>query len=272
MPVETTTRPSRRPRRRLPLAWRRSLLALLLTALAAGGLDALTLPDEDLRYVVMYKWGLINRDAGEATLSLRGDSVRSRAQLSAQTVPWADKVFRVRDTLQVDFRTADCRPEVYRKITHEGERYGRDVVAYAYPDGGTEVVGSVTRQRRKGDAPPTSSDTTLRAAAPTLDMLSVFYYLRQLDYASLHPGQQIRANLFSGACVEQLTLTYKGVKREKIRGKARDAHLLEFSFTRHGRSSGAAMYTWISTDARRVPLKLEGRLPLGKVQAFYLGD
>ena len=31
------------------------------------------------------------------------------------------------------------------------------------------------------------------------------------------------------------------------------------------------MDAWISTDAQRIPLKLEGTLPVGKVQCFYTG-
>lgn len=248
------------------------LLLLLAALLPAGRAAALSLADEDLHYVVLYKWGFINRDAGEATLSLRGDGEHSRAQLAAGTLPWADKVFRVRDTLQVEFRTADCRPTVYRKIAHEGERYSRDVVAYEYSAEGREVTGRVVRQRQKADEPLVSADTTLYATAPTLDMLSVFYYLRQLDYPSMKPGTQIRTNLFSGKEVEQLTLTYRGIKKEKIQGKTRQAYYMEFSFTHKGKPSGAAMFTWLSTDDRRLPLKLEGRLPLGKVQAFLVDD
>lgn len=249
----------------------RLLPLLLIAALLTGRAAALDLPDEDLRYVVLYKWGFINRDAGEATLSLRADGEVSHAQLAARTMPWADKVFRVRDTLQVDFRTADCRPSVYRKLTHEGETYNRDIVSYEHADDGT-VTGRTVRYRKKADAPTTRFDTTLYATGPTLDMLSVFYYLRQLDYAAMKPGTKIRTNLFSGKAVEQLTLTYKGIKREKIQGRTRDAHHLEFSFTHNGKPSDAAMFTWLSTDDRRIPLKLEGKLPLGKVQAFYLGD
>ena len=78
------------------------LFALLLAVAVTSPANAFDLPDEeDLNYIVLYKWGLINKDAASATLSLRSDGSDYRAQLAASTLPWADKVFRVRDTLQV---------------------------------------------------------------------------------------------------------------------------------------------------------------------------
>ena len=57
----------------------------------------------------------------------------------------------------------------------------------------------------------------------------------------------------------------------KIKGRQWDAYYLTFSFTHKGKPTGETMYTWISTDAQRIPLKVEGKLPLGKVQALYTG-
>ena len=32
------------------------------------------------------------------------------------------------------------------------------------------------------------------------------------------------------------------------------------------------MDAWISTEPNRIPLRLEGKLPVGKVQCFYSGN
>ena len=246
------------------------LLALLVTVGCVGHAVAFDLPDEDLPYVVLYKWGLINKDAAAATLSLRNDGTTYRAQLAAQTLPWADKVFRVRDTLQVTLQKNGCLPDIYRKITHEGGTYNRDVVRYSRS--GEEVTGHATRIRRKNDLPVMRFDTTLYATGPTFDMLSIFYYLRQFDYPSMSVGSQIHANIFSGKNVERLTVTYRGVQSVKINKRQWEAYYLTFSFTHNGQPTGETMSTWISTDAQRIPLKVEGKLPLGKVQAYYTGS
>lgn len=243
-------------------------LTALLCAVSSG--YAFDLPDEDLTYVVLYKWGLINKDAATATLSLRADGTHYSCQLAASTLPWADKVFRVRDTLQVSLQKSQCLPNIYRKITHEGGTYNRDVVRYSR--NGDEVTGHATRVRQKKDGPVMRFDTTLYATGPTFDMLSIFYYLRQFDYSEMKQGEQIHANIFSGKAVERLTVTYRGVQKIKINRREWTAYYLTFSFTHNGQPSGENMSTWISTDAQRVPLKVEGKLPLGKVQAYYTGD
>jgi hypothetical protein len=248
---------------------------LLIGVLLAAGLTSRAatadFADEDLSYVVEYKWGLINKDAGTATMSLRRDGTRYNAKLAARTLPWADKLYRVRDTLSVTMKRQSLAPEVYRKIAHEGGSYNRDVVKYAYS--GSEVVGKVTRHRRKKNADTTSqSDTTLYSTGPTFDMLSVFYYLRGLDYASMQSGERVTAGIFSGKTVEKLIVTYRGVQQVKVRDKTWSAYYLTFSFTHNGKATGETMSTWISVDAPHIPLKVVGKLAVGKVQAFYTGS
>jgi hypothetical protein len=248
---------------------------LLIGALFAVGIlchaTAAGFSDEDLTYVVEYKWGLINKDAGTATLSLRHDGNRYNAQLTAKTLPWADKFYRVRDTLSVTMKKQSLNPDVYRKISHEGGSYSLDVVKYTHS--GSDVIGNVTRLRQKKNTATTMrSDTTLYSTGSTFDMLSVFYYLRQLDYSSMSTGARITTGIFSGKSLEKLTVTYRGVQQINVRNKTWSAHYLTFSFTHNGKSTGETMTTWISVDSPHIPLKVVGKLAVGKVQAFYTGS
>ena len=74
--------------------------------------------NEDLHYVISYKWGLIHKDAGDATLSLRRHGDNYNIMLAAKTKPWADKIYQVRDTLKGVVRVSDLKPLSYTKITH----------------------------------------------------------------------------------------------------------------------------------------------------------
>lgn len=67
------------------------LICLLMTVpfvVKAGGFQ-----NEDLKYVISYKWGLIHKDAGEATLSLRQAGGNYNVTLTARTKPWADRFY-----------------------------------------------------------------------------------------------------------------------------------------------------------------------------------
>ena len=75
---------------------RRTLLGgvLLCCAMPASGAVPFS-QSESLSYKVMYKWGLINKQAGTATLTIsrNGDTYKSR--LTAASAPWADKFYMV---------------------------------------------------------------------------------------------------------------------------------------------------------------------------------
>lgn len=232
--------------------------------------SAIDLPDEDLNYMILYKWGLVNKDAASAVLSLRSDGDHYYARLSARTLPWADKIFMVRDTLKSTMLREGCLPQLYTKISHEGSSYRRDVVRYERD--GDKVTGYAERWKSKDNGPVTTSETVLHATGRTVDMLSVFYYLRTLDFSSMSPGTVVNMNVFSGKSVEQLSVRYDGIEDIKLgKYKWRTYHL-SFTFTQDGKVSSDAMDTWISTDPSRIPVQLEGQLPLGKVRAYFTGS
>ena len=79
---------------------RKTLYLLLTTVLLACGMArGAEFNNEDLHYVISYKWGLIHKDAGDATLSLRRHGANYNLKLTAKTKPWADRIYKVRDTL-----------------------------------------------------------------------------------------------------------------------------------------------------------------------------
>lgn len=230
-----------------------------------------SLVDEALNYDVYYKWGLINKIAGHATMSLVNDGDLYRAQVVASNAPWADDIYRLRDTLYSTMTKKELFPVDYTFIAHEDGKYKLEEVKFRR-DGNT-FYGSCSRTRQKKRNGPLSTSTmTLEAQGMTVDMLSTFFYLRTLDYASMTPGHTVVLNIFSATKKEKLTITYRGEANVKIGKKNVDTYVLSFTFTRKGVESSAPIYAWISTDSRRIPLKVEGSLPVGKVRAFFTGE
>ena len=120
------------------------------------GLDQLG--GEKLKYVVTYKWGLINKEAGDAILTLNDRGNYYDIKMTAKSHPWADKVFMVRDTLVTKVRKEGFKPEQYHKAAYEGGKYSLDIVDFRYE--GSKVKGHCERIRdKKGkerDTPKTS--------------------------------------------------------------------------------------------------------------------
>ena len=73
---------------------------------------------EKLNYVVTYKWGLIQKDAGDVTITKKPHGSGYELRLIAKTKPWADKIYKVRDTLTSYTKSSKYSPEHYIYIAH----------------------------------------------------------------------------------------------------------------------------------------------------------
>lgn len=241
------------------------LSVISVSALSAG------FSNETLHYVISYKWGMIHKDAGDATLSLTNKGGLYDIRLTAKTKPWADKIFTVRDTLTAKVAAAGLKPKSYEKISHEGGKYGKDVITYSYS--GNNVTGQCTRYRDKKGKVSTSRKT-LTGSGDVFDMLSVFYYLRSLDYARLPQGKSVKATIFSGSKTETITIRNLGIETIELRNKKKaSAYHIKFNFTTDGKKkSSDDMDTWISTSSAHIPLLLIGKLPVGQVKCYYTGN
>ena len=224
---------------------------------------------ETLHYVITYKWGLIHKEAGTASLSMRESDGTSHLTLTARTKPWADKVFCVRDTLISDADSRTMHPRRYVKSAHEGGRFSRDEIRFTRS--GNHVSGEASRLRVNKKGERSQSNLTLKAEGATFDMLSVFYYLRSINYSNLSRGGSETVNIFSGKQTERLTIRCEGKERIKLRdGTHREAWHIRFRFTGNGgRKSSDDIDAWISTDPRHIPLQLIGNLPIGQVRVYY---
>lgn len=227
--------------------------------------------NEDLHYVISYKWGLIHKDAGEATLSLRNQGKTYELMLAAKTKPWADKFYQVRDTLLGTLGVSDLKPLSYTKISHEKGKFGKDVIKYSYS--GSNVTGHCKRYRSDRNGGISESEKTLSASGPVYDMLSVFYFLRLINYNDLQKGKVMKATVFSGSKAETITIRCLGKESLKLRDKSvREAYRIQFSFTTGGRKkSSDDIDSWISTDPQHIPLYLVGKLPVGQVRVYFIG-
>lgn len=245
------------------------LISACLLLLAIGfHTSAFDLNDEVLRYNVSYKWGFINKNAGTATLTVNRVDDGFRAELTARSDPWADRIYSVRDTL-VSIMTPELKPLLYEKRAHEAGKYSHDVIKYGYQ--GCVVDGHCTRYRDKNGVVSTEH-TELTATSPVADMLSVYFFIRSLDFPAMKKGDVVPVNMFSGRRKELLFLTYTGTETIKIGNRSYNCYGISFRFTSNGMTeSSEGMTGWITADDARIPVRVTGTLPVGKVHVLYTG-
>ena len=246
------------------------MLGLIAIVPNAGASNPVSLLDETLTYDVIYKWGFINKVAGYATMSLRNDGNLYRASVFAENAPWANSIYMLRDPLSSTMTKEGYYPVSYTYIAHENGKYKKDVLTF-HRDGNTFTADAVRYKRKIEGEPLTSSTIHLEAQGMTVDMLSSFFYLRTLDFPNMKKGQSVTVNIFSGSKKEKLKITYMGTQNVSLNGRSFPSYYINFTFTRRGVESSAPISGWISTDGQRIPLKVEGKLPVGKVRALYTG-
>lgn len=226
---------------------------------------------ESLNYKVMFRWGLVHKQAGRATLNISESGNKYVATLTARSESWADKFYSVRDTLISTMSKTDLLPEKYERIAYEGGSFAHDIVTIT--KSGYTFKADTERYRRKKNTVNVVKNTgTLVAEGHTVDLLSVFYYLRAIKFESLTPGYTKTINIFSGKKKELIHIKYLDKEMLEIDKKKHETYKISFTFTTDGQTkSSDDIYTWISTEPNHIPLKLEGKLKVGKIQCLYTG-
>lgn len=249
----------------------RRLFLIFASVLIAGSAALSAVQPEALHYKVMFKWGLINKKAGTATLTLREADSKYETRLTAASEPWADRIYRVRDTLngRMDHSMS---PLFYEKIAHEGNDVKHDIVQYDFT-ASPEIKAQCHRKVYKKGILKKEETRELSAEGEVVDMLTSFYFMRSLPYQDWEPGHVKSLTIFSGKQKETLSIKYDGIEEMEYNGEKRNVYHIRFMFTsKGGKKSSDDMDAWISTDSGRIPVKLEGRLPVGKVQCIFTGS
>lgn len=244
------------------------ILTAIITAArvsAASPAPALDIPHESLTYKVLFKWGFINKKAGWARLDYTPGGLTSEAVLYAGSEPWADKIYYLRDTLTTRMNPSTFTPQYYERVANEDGKYSRDVVQFTQT--GYKVSATADRYRRsRQDADMTHASTRLEADGITVDMVSAFYYARALPFESMSPGQQRIINIFSAKKKERLTITFVGAEKIKVDDRTYETYHIKFRFTTDGgKQSSDDIDTWVETASPHRPVKLEGKLKIGKI-------
>ena len=218
----------------------------------ANGIYAQTTPGmqpEWLSYDVIYQLGFLWTRAATATLQLTE--------------------YKVRDTLVSDMqRNKELLPIYYAKLADENGTYRKDEVNYTYD--GNSTTGNIRLYRPKRNA---IEDYTLTEPGIVYDMLSIFYVIRTFDFRAMEMYQIYNTKIFSGKNLEYLEIEYLGQEILKQNKKEYSTYKLRFRFyDRTGKKTSDKISAWVSTDNKRIPLKVEGKLPLGSMKAVYTGE
>ncbi|MDE6022071.1 MAG: DUF3108 domain-containing protein, partial [Muribaculaceae bacterium] len=106
---------------------------------------------------------------------------------------------------------------------------------------------------------------TMEAVTVTADMLGMFYYFHEIDFASMSPGQQITIPI-SGGYSQSVTVTYNGPSN--FGGYS--TYSVSFEYSYQGAPTGYEVQAQVDQSSR-IPVLLSADLAIGHVEMEYEG-
>lgn len=242
-------------------------LCLCFIALAALPLAAQQLPylkessfkaGEELSYRLRY--GFISAATG--TLKVEDSRIKFSSphtfHLSARgRTSSAFSVFFTVDNVYnsyIDSRT--FLPHYYTEQIREGSYRREDIVRFDHRN--------KTVNGNKG--------TFKSPAAQTFDLLSAYYFARNLDLSGVKEGQSFSLTYFLNDEIATLGIKYVGV--ETIQTSLGKLECLKFSpEIKPGRifRKDSALYLWVTNDGNRIPVKAQVEILVGSVTLELVG-
>lgn len=235
---------------------------LMAVAADAGDRPFPFQPGERLTYVL--KWEFI--PAGEAVLEVLpmkriGGQEVFHFSLTVNSHPIVDPFFKVRDRIEAFTDAGMTRSLLFKKDQREGRTRRKVVVRFNW-DRGEAQYANFDKKR----AP-------IPVAEGAFDPLSAFYFSRLFD---LEAHRQIERPVTDGKrCVTGRARVHK---RENITvgGRVYDTFLItpEMKHIRgvFEKSEGADIKLWVSADHRRIPIRIESQVVVGRFVGELVSD
>ncbi|WP_245584855.1 DUF3108 domain-containing protein [Pedobacter glucosidilyticus] len=207
---------------------------------------------EVLKYKL--KYGFIT--AAEASLRVLDTDVKFENQptyhllVQGKTSGTFDIFYKVRNRYDSYINKKDFAPYLYTENIQE-ENYRRTEKARFYQDE-RKIVAN------KG--------TFKSPVAQTFDLVSAYYFARNLDLSGIKAGDKLTLRYFLSDEITPLTIEYLG--KEVVRTSKGKLRCLKF---RPSISPGrifkkdSQLFLWITDDANRIPVKAEAEVLVGSI-------
>lgn len=233
------------------------LILLLFTGPGASAQDLLNLKEpvfkvgEQLKYKLRY--GFIT--AAEASITVRSTDVKFDNQpvyhlvAEGRTAGSFNVFYKVRNRYDSYIDQKDLSPYLYTENIHEAN-YRRSDKARFYQDQ-KKIV---------------SNKGTFKGDGQTFDVVSAYYFARNLDISKLSRGDKFSMDYFLDDGVSKLEVQYIG--KERIKTTLGYFNCIKFSPSiQPGRifRKDSKLYLWITDDANRIPVKAQVEILVGSV-------
>ncbi len=212
---------------------------------------------EWLRYKMSYS-GFLR--AGTAILEVNETEYQGKKVLHAKGTGWTSGMikwfFEVDDVYESYFDKDNVKPYLFKRKIDEGGYKKHRITSFNY-DSQQAYIQDFTNQK----------DTSV-AFTNVQDMMSSFYYLRNIETKNLKKGDEVALDMFLDAQVYPFKLRFLG--KEVLRTKFGKVNVLVFRpLVQSGRifKEEESVTIWITDDANKIPIKMQASLSVGSLRA-----
>lgn len=218
---------------------------------------------ERVTYIINYTWGMVKTDVGEAKVSLArkmddtyGDHFH--AVITGTTYKFYDVFFKVRDLFESKFSPENGRPYYFHRDISEG-KYKIKNTFHFNPN--YTINARVERKNSQ------IKDTLLKGRECTFDLVSLFYFARNIDFSNIPAGVEQPISFAVDDEIFEMYYRFIGKEVKRIPGLGQFNTLKFAARVVAGEvfSGKEELIIWVTDDRNKVPLMFETPIIVGKV-------
>lgn len=218
---------------------------------------------EEIVYKLYYNWNFVWFSAGEVVFRVRDLGSMYHLSAHGRTYKSYEWFYKVRDKYDTYVDKKTLLPITSTRDIQEGKYTLYDKITFDQQNNVATSLRGKTRQ--------TAEETNYEIDNCMHDILSIIYYMRNVDFNAMQTGENIPIKIFIDKETWPLKVRYKGKEKEtRIRGLGQfntvmfSPEVIEgYIFTKDSQ-----MTVWASDDGNKIPLMIESPISVGSVKAI----
>lgn len=218
---------------------------------------------EKIIYKAYYNWKFVWVPAGEAEFNLRENKDNYEITVIGKTYKAYDAFFKVRDYFHSKIDKRTMFPKYFVRIVEEGNYRRFDSLVFNQD------------QRKAISYNGKNRSTAIRKVIPlaqcTHDLLSVLYFMRNINIHKYKVGEYIPTKILFDETIYPIKVKYEGKYDNfeiKDLGTFNTIKVIPDLVSGNVFKDGNRMHIWVTNDANKLPLLIESPLSVGSAKAI----
>lgn len=218
---------------------------------------------ERMVFKAYYNWQFVWLSAGEADFRIRDIGDAYEVKVYAKTYKSYDAFFRVRDYFSSEIDKKSMLPRHFVRIVEEGNYRKFDSLVFDRKNNSAMSYNGPSRAQAK--------KKYMLVEECTHDLLSVFYYMRNMDVNAYKIGEYVPTKLLFDEKIYPIKVKITERKKNnhiKDVGTFHTVKVVPDLITGTVFKDGNKMNVWVTDDANKLPLLIESPLAVGSAKAL----